>query len=413
MRFSIIVPVYNVELYLADCLESILNQSYQDFEIICINDASTDQSYDILLEYAKKNKAIKLIDNCENRGLSASRNQGVDKAKGDYILFLDSDDMLCENALSILNDIVEEKEVEIVGYRYSIKNEGRIAKESNMLENEAVVFSEKMQTGQALFKEMAQMNLFLNSVCTLLYKHDFLEKNELRFYEGILYEDILFFFRSILVASKVIYTHQFLYIYRRRDHSITSTIDKIIIDSAVIMLGDILTKWYTCKLEDGMDEAIKKYIHSRMVPLLNKGCLLYPNYRKIMLGTKADQFVFDLFCGIVKKESHYVQLTNSEIEHIKSYEQIIIYGAGAVAAELIIFLRNCHINIGAVAVSDININKNEIANIKVYQIDELSSMCDRALVIVAVLSRSQPRILEKLKNLKFRNIICIDTERIQ
>ena len=92
--FSIIVPIYNVEKYLTECLQSVLKQSYQYYEIICINDASTDNSYDILLKYAKNNKKIIVINNKKNRGLSYCRNQGIEKAKGDYILFVDSDDYI-------------------------------------------------------------------------------------------------------------------------------------------------------------------------------------------------------------------------------------------------------------------------------------------------------------------------------
>ena len=94
MKFSIIVPVYNVEQYLAECLDSLLSQTYEDYEIICINDASTDKSYDILLEYSDNNKCIKVLNNDSNQGQSYSRNRGIKEAVGEYVLFVDSDDML-------------------------------------------------------------------------------------------------------------------------------------------------------------------------------------------------------------------------------------------------------------------------------------------------------------------------------
>jgi len=91
--FSIIVPIYNVELYLKECLDSILSQTFNDFELILVNDGSTDKSGDIAKEYKNKYNNIKLIDK-ENGGLSSARNAGIKKAIGDYILFIDSDDML-------------------------------------------------------------------------------------------------------------------------------------------------------------------------------------------------------------------------------------------------------------------------------------------------------------------------------
>ncbi len=93
---SIIIPVYNVGKYLGKCLDSVINQTYHNIEIICVNDGSTDNSYDILLEYAKKDSRIKVI-NQKNAGVSAARNTGLDTAAGKYIMFIDSDDWVDDN----------------------------------------------------------------------------------------------------------------------------------------------------------------------------------------------------------------------------------------------------------------------------------------------------------------------------
>ena len=93
MLFSIIIPVYNVEKYLRDCLDSVLAQTYPDWEAVCVNDGSTDGSSVILEEYSSKDSRFKVF-NQANGGLSLARNTGLDEAKGDYILFLDSDDWL-------------------------------------------------------------------------------------------------------------------------------------------------------------------------------------------------------------------------------------------------------------------------------------------------------------------------------
>ena len=92
MTFSIIVPIYNVEKYLVACLDSILRQTFKDYELILINDGSTDESLKICRTYLNKDKRIKLIDK-SNGGLSSARNAGISKAEGDFILFIDSDDL--------------------------------------------------------------------------------------------------------------------------------------------------------------------------------------------------------------------------------------------------------------------------------------------------------------------------------
>lgn len=98
MKISIIVPVYNVEQYLAECLESLVSQDMSDYEIICIEDCSEDNSMSILKEYAQKYSNIKIIRHTTNKGLSAARNSGIKAARGEYLQFVDSDDMLVKGA---------------------------------------------------------------------------------------------------------------------------------------------------------------------------------------------------------------------------------------------------------------------------------------------------------------------------
>ena len=97
VKISIIIPVYNVEKYLHECLDSIINQTFTDIEIICVDDGSTDKSSEILEEYEQKDKRFTVISQ-PNKGVSAARNRGMQQAKGKYIMFVDSDDWLAHNA---------------------------------------------------------------------------------------------------------------------------------------------------------------------------------------------------------------------------------------------------------------------------------------------------------------------------
>ena len=112
-KVSVIVPVYNVERYLPECLDSLLGQSFQDFEAICVNDGSPDNSIKILDQYAQKDRRIKVITQ-ENQGLAGARNTGLDHVKGRYVFFLDSDDTLPLDALEILVKIAETTKVPVV-----------------------------------------------------------------------------------------------------------------------------------------------------------------------------------------------------------------------------------------------------------------------------------------------------------
>ena len=102
-KYTVVIPVYNVEAYLRQCLDSVAHQTFPDWEAICVNDGSTDGSATILEDYASKDGRFKIVAQ-PNRGLSAARNTGMDAAKGEYILFLDSDDWLEPNALEVLSE---------------------------------------------------------------------------------------------------------------------------------------------------------------------------------------------------------------------------------------------------------------------------------------------------------------------
>lgn len=119
MRFSIIIPAYNVEGYLLDCVDSVIKQSFRDYEIILVNDGSTDSTFEICQELSKKNKSINLITK-KNGGLSSARNAGINKAQGDYLLFLDGDDFWRdEDFLENLNCIIETNSPDTIIFPYS------------------------------------------------------------------------------------------------------------------------------------------------------------------------------------------------------------------------------------------------------------------------------------------------------
>ena len=118
MRFAVIVPVYNVEQYLEKCILSILNQSYRDFELILIDDGSTDRSGEICDVYCSKDSRIKVIHQ-NNSGLSNARNKGIREATSDYLVFVDSDDWIDSNSLEAFDEIIEGSSCRIDGGRIS------------------------------------------------------------------------------------------------------------------------------------------------------------------------------------------------------------------------------------------------------------------------------------------------------
>ena len=210
MRFSIIVPVYNVEAYLADCLESLLRQDFDDWEAICVNDGSTDSSARILDGYASRDSRIRII-NQPNGGLSAARNTGLDAATGDYILFLDSDDWLENNTLSCLSNHLDNADMICFGGWMGSKEESPA--------------QEAFDSGWSYYNRHAIEHHEFPFVCVVLrcYRRKFLEDNTLRFRVGILHEDNHFTPRACLVAKEVKVIPYSFYHYRIRPGSIMTT----------------------------------------------------------------------------------------------------------------------------------------------------------------------------------------------
>ena len=217
MHFSIIIPVYNVEAYLRDCLESVLRQSYSDWEAICVNDGSTDGSDAVLQEFAAKDCRFQVISQV-NGGLSSARNSGLKVAKGDYILFLDSDDWLEGNALEMLASNTEDEDLVCFSGRRFLEA-GRVFRSPDCLTERVY------QTGMDYYNDNALLRRDFAFVCVVLriYKRSFLEENNLRFKEGIYHEDNLFTPLACYYAHRVRVINECLYDYRVRDFSITAT----------------------------------------------------------------------------------------------------------------------------------------------------------------------------------------------
>lgn len=242
MKFSIIIPVYNVEQYLTKCLDSVVNQTYNDeYEVICVNDGSTDSSLAILEEYAKRYGIIKIV-NQENRGLSEARNTGIRQAKGKYIWFIDSDDWIEDDALNILHKKINDEDIVCFnGRRYF--EDGKTETPDEGIEISDI-------SGWEYYNKYALQSRKFHFACVVLrvYKRDFLLKNNLFFEPGIYHEDNLFTPIALYHAIKIKSIPDMLYQYRIRVSSITQNINfKRIID--IITIANRLAEFFIHKTD--------------------------------------------------------------------------------------------------------------------------------------------------------------------
>ena len=185
-KVSVIIPVYNVEKYLPECLDSVLNQTYKNLEIICVNDCSPDNCDKILASYAAKDSRIKIINNKKNGGYSAARNTGLSEASGKYVYFIDSDDWIDSSYIEELVQKLEEKNVDIVLNNNIVEEFENISKdyiwERYLIKNPE---GEICSSAEAINKTPCM-------VWCHLYKRDLLIKNKLKFPLGYIFEDEYF-----------------------------------------------------------------------------------------------------------------------------------------------------------------------------------------------------------------------------
>lgn len=220
MTFSIIIPVYNVALYLRECLDSVLNQGFASCELICVNDGSTDGSLEILEEYAQKYpKQVKVFTQ-PNAGLSATRNRGMEMASGDYILFLDSDDMLTAGSLALLAAEVENKSIDMVAFNSELYFEKEQQSKPNVKFNHPknTIFDRGMDYFDAF---VANRGWGPSAVCFYLFKRELFIHNNLKFEVGLLHEDELLMPQVLCFSKKLSVVNTVFYLYRIHGESIT------------------------------------------------------------------------------------------------------------------------------------------------------------------------------------------------
>lgn len=213
---SVVIPVYNVEMYIEECLDSIVRQTYQNLQIIVVDDGSTDASNKKVKPYLEDSR-VHFIEQ-ENKGLSGARNTGLAAAVGKYVLFVDSDDYLELKTIEELVVAMEEKQVDLIRFNGRAFLDGL----NEPIEQNNYDFSHRLQEGKKYTQDRFEANrrTFASPVYLYMVRREVLIKNVLTFYEGILHEDELFTTQVFLNSNSMLYVNAFYYNRRYRENSI-------------------------------------------------------------------------------------------------------------------------------------------------------------------------------------------------
>ena len=302
-KISVILPVFNSQAYIKKAIESTLGQTFTDFELIIVNDGSTDATSDIINSF--EDKRIKII-NQSNQGPGAARNNALEIAEGDYVMFLDSDDWFCKDALEVAYgeitkfnaDLTFFKMVNFDGERYYPNDWFELKQFDESFENRA--FNPRETPGSIFDLSVG--------VCQKIYSHSFLKRIDAKFPEGIFFEDMPFFYYVYLKAERISIVKKPVYVRRKHTESITNVVDEKFFDT--VPAGQELLKifikneWYDAYKFDLLAYKINgPRFALRDMPLKYKPHmfdLIKNDYESIKLTKYYDDFLAEL--GPVKKK---------------------------------------------------------------------------------------------------------------
>lgn len=209
VKFSVVIPIFNASAYLRECVDSVLRQTYDKYEIILVNDGSTDDSFEICKEYEAANRNIQAYTK-RNEGLSATRNYGLSVCQGDYIVFLDSDDYIESESLQKFNAVIEKTGADIVtSYAYHVDTDGKQHKSRPFLAD-----AESPMSGTEFFKKSLYQNNLRACAPFYITSKKLIDKYNLRFQGGLYHEDELWTPKLLFFAEKVVDLPFYFYNYR-------------------------------------------------------------------------------------------------------------------------------------------------------------------------------------------------------
>lgn len=303
---SVIIPVYNVENYILDCIDSILNQSYKNFEIILIDDGSKDQSYEklfnFILELKTSNRIVLLKQ--ENGGQAKARNLGLDYCRGTYVIFVDSDDFIDEKMLETLVENIKTYNLDICQCTYMnwFGNNDPFNNIYEMNIEDQVVYN-----GLEYYEKFPSL-----SPCDKMFKKDFLDKIRFRCIEGYYAEDVFDISKLILNSSRIMFIKECLYFYRR--NNMNSTRNDNNMKKKIKLCEDKL--YIACRLYDYLKE---KNIRSDAANVIIVRNILGPFFNA---NIKHKEYVKSLIVQVKRTNAFFILLKSTRCKYISEFLKI-------------------------------------------------------------------------------------------
>ena len=391
VKVSVVIPVYNVEKYLPACLESVLGQSLQELECICIDDASPDRCGDILDEYASHDNRVRVLHLTENHMQGYGRNRGMEMATGKYIYLLDSDDMITCTALEELFELAEKDNLDGIFFDSQVVVESGNLKKyaSGYLAMRNGDYPDSVISGIKLLELFQKNKEWMVYIQRQFWRREYLVKNSICFPERrIEHEDELFSFEAILLAERTRYIRKDYFIHRYRENS--------------VMTRKPHPKDFYGYFLIYNKMAMFVELHGLSTPEVDE-CMLHmfdcmrnflgdfeANARPAEWFTAEEQGEYRLYRALLRS-TELARRRDVELwKPLMKYHEIIIYGAGRVARSAFMQLVGVGYLVTGFLVTEKAGNPDILAGIPVREINEITTFPDDCAVVVAMAKEHHP-----------------------
>lgn len=408
IKISIVVPCYNVELYIRECMESILSQTLREMEIIFIDDGSTDRTLEILEEYQKKREEIKILRQ-ENQGSGIARNQGIKAATGEYIAFMDADDFYpSHDTLEKVYSTAKERGAVICGgsacnYRNGVFTNRGLDK-GHVFLVDGWVSKHDFPTSGGYWR--------------FIYKSDFIKDKQIFFPRYLRYQDPPFFLEAIANAGKVYCMKEVTYIHRK-EHKQTHFVQEKAIDYAKGIRDCLLIS-----KREGMAAAFSQTLSilqggpSACMYLFAETCAEMKDIIHQINEVIGDDSDSEMSVPILKEGEQltsYLRDVQEEkrqlLEGLKQEKNVLVFGAGVMGKKVRSFLDKNGVTMESFVVSDMAKNATIVDGLQVKCIDDYMDARNDCVVIIATYPDKQEEIKEILHNKGFEKIYLLSREK--
>lgn len=404
LKVSVIVPVYNAEKYLRRCLDSIVNQTLKEIEVICIDDGSTDNSLEILWNYEKVDKRFKIYVMEKNQGEYVARNKALELAKGKYIQFVDADDYIDDVTLERLFERAEKAQSDMCFFKLAIHQEKDCTK--NSVPIGVTGRYKEIYDGKSLLSLFVKNNEFFLYNCLVFYRRFFLEKNDLKYKKMVIGLGGNIILRALCCANTVVVDDGKYYHYCPNDGSVTNRDNQ----KLLLLVGQIYQYADILKLfAEEPDSSIFEQFLSRQYKKISGGVRgLSEKDESYIEGELEDGFAKLIFRMMTTKSQYISRLSEQDLSIIREASRVIVYGAGYASKDVVELLNKYQIEIMGFAVSDLAKNPRSLFGHHVFELSQLIMYSKEALVVVAANRRHHNQIGENLKKNGFNKIIYLD-----